>query len=136
MTGTIQSWRVNDHGIQHLELRGGFEDGNMRINLRFEDPREYTLETDDFGMGGSLMKAIEESVRSPMGRSSGTRMQPRMSEALRLEHGELTVYPLADMPSYYGGRFTAHLTPLSNARRLRGTDYDVQGMLMGGPACR
>ena len=136
VTGTIQSWRVNDHGIQHLELRGGFEDGNMRINLRFEDPREYTLETDDFGMGGSLMKAIEESVRSPMGRSSGTRMQPRMSEALRLEHGELTVYPLADMPSYYGGRFTAHLTPLSNARRLRGTDYDVHGMLMGGPACR
>lgn len=136
VTGTIQSWQSNDHGMQHLELRGTFDDGTMQTTLRFDDPGAHTLETTDFGMYGRLMKAIEEPIRSPTGGAAGTRKQPRLSEALELQTGMLTVYPLAGMPSFFGGRFEAHLVPIGRSGRLQGTSYDVQGMLMGGPRCR
>lgn len=136
VSGTIESWQTNDHGIQHLELRGQFEDGNMQTTLRFEAPGAYTLETTDFGMYGRLMKAIEEPVRSPTGRAAGTRKQSRFSEALELREGVLTVYPLAGLESFYGGRFEVRWEPTGRSARLQGTGYDVEGMLMGGPSCQ
>lgn len=134
VTGEIRSWRVNMHGIHHLELRGQFEDGNAQLTLRARYDGEGRLVTSDFEVYGSLMKAIAQPTRTPTGEAGGVRKQPRMSEALEMRSGELTIYPLAGMP-YFGGQFNVNLRTISNARRLRGTGYTVEGMFMGGESC-
>ncbi|AXI99368.1 hypothetical protein CYPRO_0080 [Cyclonatronum proteinivorum] len=134
VTGEIRSWRVNTHGIHHLEMRGQFEDGNAQLTLRARYDGEGRLVTSDFEVYGSLMKAIAQPTRTPTGEPGRMRKQPRMSEALQMRSGELTIYPLAGMP-YYGSQFEMELRTLSNARRLRGTGYTIEGMLMGGESC-
>lgn len=134
VTGEIRSWRVNTHGIHHLEMRGRFDDGSAQLTLRVGYDGLAKLETDNFAVYGSLLKAIAQPTRTPTGEAGGMRKQPRMSEALEMRSGELTMYPLAGMP-YFGSQFNFELRTTSNARRLRGTGYTVEGMLMGGESC-
>lgn len=134
VTGEIYRWMVNTHGIHHLEMRGRFEHGNAQITLRVDYDGLAKLETSDFAVYGYLMKGIMQPTRTPRGQPGPDRRQPRLSEALELRSGDLTIYPLAGMP-YYGSVFKFELKPYTETRRLRGTGYTVEGMLMGGESC-